>query len=169
MKTLLSKLFKIIHTQRSIMFALFMVFLKNILISRSSPLHFAKDSERILTKKIIVEIDTSTKQQAPPTTGETMTKVAVVYYSVYGHIAIMAEEIKKGVEEAGKFVIPMFLVICTSVTTHIPTFLSCTQVPLAIFTRQKRPSPKMSSPRWAPPQKRIIPLPPRTLWRNMTA
>ena len=31
----------------------------------------------------------------------TMTKVAIIYYSMYGHIATMAESIKKGVEASG--------------------------------------------------------------------
>jgi NAD(P)H dehydrogenase (quinone) len=30
-----------------------------------------------------------------------MVKVAIVYYSMYGHIAKMAEAEKKGIEEAG--------------------------------------------------------------------
>jgi NAD(P)H dehydrogenase (quinone) len=30
-----------------------------------------------------------------------MTKIAIIYYSTYGHIAAMAEAVKKGVEEGG--------------------------------------------------------------------
>jgi len=30
-----------------------------------------------------------------------MTKIAIIYYSMYGHIATMAESIKKGVEAGG--------------------------------------------------------------------
>ena len=30
-----------------------------------------------------------------------MTKIAVIYYSLYGHVATMAESVKKGVEAGG--------------------------------------------------------------------
>ena len=30
-----------------------------------------------------------------------MTKIAIVYYSMYGHVATIAESVKKGIEEAG--------------------------------------------------------------------
>ena len=30
-----------------------------------------------------------------------MTKIAIVYYSMYGHIATMAEEVQKGIKEGG--------------------------------------------------------------------
>lgn len=30
-----------------------------------------------------------------------MTKIAIIYYSMYGHIATMAESVKKGVEAGG--------------------------------------------------------------------
>jgi multimeric flavodoxin WrbA len=30
-----------------------------------------------------------------------MTKIAIIYYSTYGHIAAMAESVKKGVEASG--------------------------------------------------------------------
>ena len=30
-----------------------------------------------------------------------MTKIAIIYYSMYGHVATMAEALKKGVEEGG--------------------------------------------------------------------
>jgi NAD(P)H dehydrogenase (quinone) len=30
-----------------------------------------------------------------------MTKIAIIYYSLYGHIATMAEAVKKGVEASG--------------------------------------------------------------------
>jgi NAD(P)H dehydrogenase (quinone) len=30
-----------------------------------------------------------------------MTKIAIIYYSMYGHIATMAEAVKKGVEAGG--------------------------------------------------------------------
>ena len=30
-----------------------------------------------------------------------MTKIAIIHYSLYGHVATMSEEVKKGIEEAG--------------------------------------------------------------------
>lgn len=31
-----------------------------------------------------------------------MTKIAIVYYSLYGHVATMAESVKKGIEASGE-------------------------------------------------------------------
>jgi hypothetical protein len=43
----------------------------------------------------------ATPKSATTTTPKKMTKIAIVYYSMYGHIATMAESVAKGIKEAG--------------------------------------------------------------------
>lgn len=69
---------------------------------------------------------------------------------MYGHIRQLAEAEKKGIEKAGGTADLFQYVSPSHIHLYIMTYVyQETNTP----TESQRPSPKKSSPKWAPPQK----------------